>query len=177
MASPDDGQSQVYQWNFTDMIVTHIHLSNRPLFLLLIFCSLLILTGSLLLYAHCLYRHRSVSNTGNALIISPPALSLGLDPTIINSMPIILHHSPVMSNNIGTGTGTGTAAATSVNMETECCICLGRFEDGQKLKVLQECHHAYHGDCLDKWLATHSSCPLCRASLLQAKAPDGTVIP
>lgn len=49
--------------------------------------------------------------------------------------------------------------------ELECCICLGGFEDGEKVKVLPNCEHAYHSLCVDKWLSSHSSCPLCRDSL------------
>ncbi|XP_022753611.1 putative RING-H2 finger protein ATL50 [Durio zibethinus] len=39
------------------------------------------------------------------------------------------------------------------------------LEDEENLKVLPECNHAYHSECVDKWLNSQSSCPLCRASL------------
>jgi E3 ubiquitin-protein ligase ATL10/75/76/77/78 len=55
---------------------------------------------------------------------------------------------------------------------TECAICLGEFADGEKVRVLPRCHHGFHVRCIDMWLATHTSCPNCRASL----AEDGAAI-
>ncbi|KAE8685658.1 RING-H2 finger protein ATL72 [Hibiscus syriacus] len=50
---------------------------------------------------------------------------------------------------------------------TECSICLGEFEDGEKVRVLPECKHGFHVRCIDTWLVSHSSCPNCRHSLLE----------
>ncbi|KAL1332538.1 hypothetical protein HN51_061323 [Arachis hypogaea] len=47
----------------------------------------------------------------------------------------------------------------------ECCICLSSFQENEKVKILSECEHVYHSECLDLWLRAHPSCPLCRASL------------
>ncbi|KAJ0985420.1 hypothetical protein J5N97_003776 [Dioscorea zingiberensis] len=49
---------------------------------------------------------------------------------------------------------------------TECPICLGEFEDGEKVRVLPKCNHGFHVRCIDTWLSSHSSCPTCRHSLL-----------
>ncbi|KAG6519661.1 RING-H2 finger protein ATL74-like [Zingiber officinale] len=56
---------------------------------------------------------------------------------------------------------------------TECPICLGEFADGEKVRVLPKCHHGFHVRCIDKWLASHSSCPTCRRSLLEQGAGEG----
>lgn len=50
---------------------------------------------------------------------------------------------------------------------TECPICLGEFEDGDKVRVLPKCNHGFHVSCIDTWLLSHSSCPNCRHSLLE----------
>ncbi|XP_066357949.1 RING-H2 finger protein ATL74-like [Miscanthus floridulus] len=48
----------------------------------------------------------------------------------------------------------------------DCVICLGEFDDGDKVCVLPRCRHGFHVHCIDPWLATHPSCPTCRDSLL-----------
>lgn len=50
---------------------------------------------------------------------------------------------------------------------TDCPICLGDFEQGEKVRVLPMCHHGFHMKCIDTWLESHSSCPTCRHSLLE----------
>lgn len=53
---------------------------------------------------------------------------------------------------------------------TDCPICLGEFLGGEKVRVLPKCHHGFHVRCIDMWLASHSSCPTCRQSLLPASS-------
>lgn len=47
----------------------------------------------------------------------------------------------------------------------ECAVCLSKFEDIEVLRLLPQCRHAFHINCIDKWLESHSSCPLCRCKL------------
>uniref|UniRef100_A0A803QAQ2 RING-type E3 ubiquitin transferase n=1 Tax=Cannabis sativa TaxID=3483 RepID=A0A803QAQ2_CANSA len=49
----------------------------------------------------------------------------------------------------------------------DCAVCLCEFEPDDKLRLLPKCSHAFHMECIDTWLLSHSTCPLCRASLLQ----------
>ncbi|KAK4835680.1 hypothetical protein QYF36_012969 [Acer negundo] len=44
-----------------------------------------------------------------------------------------------------------------------CSICLSEFNDGEAIRLLPECLHSFHVPCIDMWLVSHSSCPLCRA--------------
>ncbi|KAM0951154.1 putative transcription factor C2H2 family [Dioscorea sansibarensis] len=46
----------------------------------------------------------------------------------------------------------------------ECVICLGEFKDGQEGRRLPKCNHKFHLSCVDKWLFSHSTCPICRAN-------------
>lgn len=48
-------------------------------------------------------------------------------------------------------------------------ICLSIFEDGDVGRSLPKCEHAFHVECIDMWLHSHSNCPLCRASLAGEK--------
>ncbi|QCE12100.1 RING-H2 finger protein ATL74 [Vigna unguiculata] len=53
---------------------------------------------------------------------------------------------------------------------TECPICLGEFEKGDRVRMLPKCNHGFHVHCIDTWLLSHSSCPNCRHSLLEKPA-------
>jgi E3 ubiquitin-protein ligase ATL10/75/76/77/78 len=54
-----------------------------------------------------------------------------------------------------------TSKAGALLSGTECAICLGEFVVGEKVRLLPRCRHGFHS-----WLAEHSSCPICRSSLL-----------
>ncbi|KAF0887514.1 hypothetical protein E2562_002243 [Oryza meyeriana var. granulata] len=82
-----------------------------------------------------------------------------LDAATIASLPVALYHWPVAS---AAGDGDGGAA--------QCPICLGEFEEGEKVKTLPPCGHGFHPECVDAWLRSRPSCPLCRSSLLPAAA-------
>ncbi|CAL0314211.1 unnamed protein product [Lupinus luteus] len=45
-----------------------------------------------------------------------------------------------------------------------CAVCLGDFEEGEELRTLPECMHSFHVPCIDMWLYSHTSCPICRAT-------------
>lgn len=54
-----------------------------------------------------------------------------------------------------------------------CSVCLADYQAEDKLQRIPACGHAFHMDCIDHWLTTHTTCPLCRLSLLApAKAPS-----
>lgn len=54
--------------------------------------------------------------------------------------------------------------------ERECPVCLAEYLEKDKLRILDKCSHHFHQECIDAWLASNSSCPLCRTSLRQDKA-------
>ncbi|KAK1261201.1 RING-H2 finger protein ATL44 [Acorus gramineus] len=58
--------------------------------------------------------------------------------------------------------GTGSEGEGGIGAGTECPICLGEFEEGEEVRVLPVCEHAFHVYCVDRWLQSHSSCPCCR---------------
>ncbi|PKA56133.1 E3 ubiquitin-protein ligase ATL6 [Apostasia shenzhenica] len=84
----------------------------------------------------------------------------GLDPEILETFPKLVY-SEVKELKIGKGA-------------LECAICLNEFEDDDVLRLLPKCSHVFHQDCIDAWLATHITCPVCRANLADgADAPVG----
>lgn len=48
---------------------------------------------------------------------------------------------------------------------TECAVCLSEFKEEENLRLMPNCEHAFHIPCIDEWLKSHSSCPLCRAGM------------
>lgn len=47
----------------------------------------------------------------------------------------------------------------------ECAVCLSKFEAQDQLRLLPLCCHAFHARCIDTWLASNLTCPLCRSSV------------
>mmetsp|Transcript_73609 Transcript_73609/g.157878 ORF Transcript_73609/g.157878 Transcript_73609/m.157878 type:complete len:275 (-) Transcript_73609:132-956(-) len=47
----------------------------------------------------------------------------------------------------------------------ECIICLSAWEPDDLIKVTK-CQHAYHADCLGRWLQTSHACALCRQKII-----------
>ncbi|VVB16474.1 unnamed protein product [Arabis nemorensis] len=39
-------------------------------------------------------------------------------------------------------------------------------------RKLRNCGHGFHVECIDMWLSSHSSCPLCRSPVLAASVQD-----
>jgi len=64
--------------------------------------------------------------------------------------------------------------------EGRCQICLSDFEKNEECRVLANCKHVFHRECIDQWLTTgRNSCPLCRSEGVkkdeQSKPPFSTV--
>ncbi|KAJ8648086.1 hypothetical protein MRB53_001109 [Persea americana] len=49
---------------------------------------------------------------------------------------------------------------------TACSVCLNEFREDENLRLLPKCRHAFHLPCIDTWLRSHVSCPLCRANVV-----------
>ena len=49
----------------------------------------------------------------------------------------------------------------------ECAVCLTEFTDNDTLRLIPHCNHVFHPPCIDTWLSSHVTCPVCRANLSQ----------
>jgi hypothetical protein len=59
--------------------------------------------------------------------------------------------------------------STNECMHSECTICLLDYK--KETKKATECQHIFHQECIDRWLQTNNSCPLCRHVLQQHTMP------
>ncbi|PON88697.1 43kDa postsynaptic protein [Trema orientale] len=62
--------------------------------------------------------------------------------------------------------GTSTSGGPAAEDGGVCAVCLGEFEEGDELRSLPECLHSFHVSCIDVWLTSHPSCPICRTNQL-----------
>ncbi|KAL9327343.1 hypothetical protein ACSQ67_007988 [Phaseolus vulgaris] len=90
---------------------------------------------------------------------SPPR---GLDPSLLQVFPTFAYSSV-------------KDLRKDQNYGLECAICLVEFEDDNMLRLLTLCCHVFHRDCIDLWLCSHKTCPVCRRDL--DSAPDQTLKP
>ncbi|KAK8342488.1 hypothetical protein V6Z11_A08G244800 [Gossypium hirsutum] len=75
----------------------------------------------------------------------------GLEASVIETFPTMVY-SEVKVHKIGKGA-------------LECAVCLNEFEDDETLRLIPKCDHVFHAECIDPWLASHVTCPVCRANL------------
>lgn len=53
-----------------------------------------------------------------------------------------------------------------ISFRCRCSVCLLDYQPDDRLQQIPVCGHTFHMNCIDLWLASHSTCPLCRLSLL-----------
>jgi len=57
---------------------------------------------------------------------------------------------------------------------TACSICIEDFEEGETLRLLPRCGHAFHLDCILPWLQDRQGCcPLCKTGVLDDGSDNG----
>ncbi|XP_009800511.1 E3 ubiquitin-protein ligase ATL31-like [Nicotiana tabacum] len=82
---------------------------------------------------------------------SAAAATRGLDNLVIETFPTFTY-AEVKDHHIGKGA-------------LECAVCLNEFEDDETLRLIPKCDHVFHPECIDAWLKSHVTCPVCRADL------------
>ncbi|KAK1412218.1 hypothetical protein QVD17_33277 [Tagetes erecta] len=141
----------------------------------------LVLFSSLLLASYICFRHRyrhrnqirnpNVTDTG---VILPSIIFVdenndnnnndeqhfvvGLDQTVINTYPKF----PFTKGN-----------------DIICAICLCEYREMEMMRMLPDCKHCFHLNCVDAWLKLNASCPVCRSSPLPTplSTPLAEVVP
>lgn len=132
--------------------------------------AVVVLVIALHIYARCVLRRQArrratLRQIGLTMIHVPDPPKTGLDPLVIASLPIFVYK---------TNKETDHDDSTS----NECAVCLSCLEDEEMARLLPNCNHFFHSQCIDKWLSSHFTCPICRTEAqprLQPELREGTL--
>ncbi|KAF3444684.1 hypothetical protein FNV43_RR14377 [Rhamnella rubrinervis] len=138
-------------------------ISPAVLFIIVILAVLFFISGLLHLLVRFLIKHPSSSassqsnrypeiSTSDALQRQLQQLfhlhDSGLDQAFIDALPVFQYEEIV-----------------GLKEPFDCAVCLCEFSQKDKLRLLPMCSHAFHISCIDTWLLSNSTCPLCRGTL------------
>ncbi|KAG7532912.1 Zinc finger RING-type [Arabidopsis thaliana x Arabidopsis arenosa] len=94
------------------------------------------------------------------MVYSPEIRNRGLEESVIRAIPIFKFKK---RNDQNDGVFTGEGEGEEEKSSQECSVCLSEFQDEEKLRIIPNCCHLFHIDCIDVWLQNNANCPLCRA--------------
>ncbi|KAM0934557.1 putative transcription factor C2H2 family [Dioscorea sansibarensis] len=57
------------------------------------------------------------------------------------------------------------STAAAARLSGDCAVCLSHLRPQDRLRILPACRHAFHPSCIDAWLRSSPSCPLCRSPI------------
>ncbi|XP_071735032.1 RING-H2 finger protein ATL46-like [Rutidosis leptorrhynchoides] len=142
-------------------------ISPTILFIIIILAVLFFISGLLHLLVKFLTKYHSSSNsystqpdrrypnTSNSVTLQRQLQQLfnlhdsGLDQEFIDALPVFMYKEVVGAKE-----------------SFDCAVCLCEFCEMDKLRLLPICSHAFHINCIDTWLQSNSTCPLCRNTLI-----------
>ncbi|KAF7009327.1 hypothetical protein CFC21_023872 [Triticum aestivum] len=78
---------------------------------------------------------------------SASGVAKGVDPVVLRALPVTLYRAKDFADAL------------------ECAVCLAELSDGEAARFLPKCGHGFHAECVDLWLHSHPTCPLCRVDV------------
>ncbi|KAE9596935.1 hypothetical protein Lal_00007597 [Lupinus albus] len=94
---------------------------------------------------------RSTSLGGSLVNNVSSSPNRGLDPSVLHTFPTFPYST--------------VKDLRKEKYSLECAICLLEFEDDSVLRLLTVCCHVFHQECIDLWLCSNKTCPVCRKEL------------
>ncbi|XP_041007098.1 E3 ubiquitin-protein ligase ATL41-like [Juglans microcarpa x Juglans regia] len=89
----------------------------------------------------------------------------GLDPAVIASLPVFVFKQRDVE------------VIDTSSTAMECAVCLSTLESEDMARLLPNCKHIFHAECIDKWLSSHSTCPICRCEAMPEVHPESREAP
>ncbi|KAE8730255.1 RING-H2 finger protein ATL46 [Hibiscus syriacus] len=144
-------------------------ISPAVLFIIVVLAVIFFISGLLHLLVRFLMKHRSPSSLSESERY--PEMSgtdayqrqlqqlfhlhdSGLDQSFIDALPVFLYKEIM-----------------GLKEPFDCAVCLCEFLEEDRLRLLPLCSHAFHIDCIDTWLMSNSTCPLCRGTIFTPELP------
>jgi E3 ubiquitin-protein ligase EL5 len=109
-------------------------------------------------FQYCINNGVRTLPSGGVLAPASGARDKGVDPELLRSLPVRVYRVAASK---------GSAAE---DVGVECAVCLSELQDGEVARFLPPCGHGFHAQCVDRWLASHSTCPLCRVTVAKPDA-------
>ncbi|KAF9597956.1 hypothetical protein IFM89_023357 [Coptis chinensis] len=131
-------QSQPSQLLFTPLMISMVGIVSTALAILLY---------NIILTKYCVRRQGTMSRPAQQSV-----MGVGVDEKVLDSIPILAYKAE-------------EGGLFRVD-QTECAVCLGEFNEGEVVRLLPNCRHAFHVKCIDEWFFSHSSCPTCRSPIV-----------
>lgn len=113
----------------------------------------LILVAAFALFAKFMRPHLSRQDAGTRMWEDVVKDGHLLDTNVIKNLPLVIYSSESFNG---------------MNLDSECAVCLSSFEEKEELRLLPNCKHMFHPSCIDNWLRSHPSCPLCRSTIISS---------
>lgn len=128
-----------------------------PTLAIILGCLVLFLMAVVFIYIRRMSPDSFDQSLGFHFLRNRPTVSRGLDSDIIKTFPVF-DYSDVKALKLGKSI-------------LECAVCLNEFEDEETLRLLPNCCHVFHPECIDAWLAFRTTCPVCRSNLKTKTKP------
>lgn len=163
LASPPSSSSLPYNSDYQKESSSGNKISPAILFVIVILAVVFFISGVLQLLSRFVIKHRSSSSVSESNRYPEMSGSdafqrqlqqlfhlhdSGLDQAFIDALPVFLYKEIM-----------------GLKEPFDCAVCLCEFSEQDKLRLLPMCSHAFHIDCIDTWLLSNSTCPLCRGNL------------
>jgi hypothetical protein len=116
----------------------------------------------------------------NTAHLNPDGVAIGIDEQTLDSFPKMLYSQKVCESF-----KSAEEKELDKAEDNKCCsICLSDYEESEVVRVIPNCGHMFHMDCIDEWLRLHATCPICRTSPLPSlrstpllqEAPPTTIL-
>lgn len=135
--------------------------------------------------------HRTRNNSGNDRInnqnetthvetveMEPIVTSITLNPVDTNINQVFTQLTNSLLNNFSqNGSQSQPVTLENLNNKTSlktveenenyevCNICRSEISENQIIRKINDCNHYFHQECVDRWFASNSTCPVCRINL------------